>query len=140
MSPAEAALLLYAVQIDFEHADSSAKDGWLFSDFYLFDRPLSVVGSSHQVRLTSEDPAVLVAKYTEFAHENLKQDRRMVLNEGRSIEIQQAVNVRVVERLALLKHFNSTITERASVAAISGEQLIILLMGYGEMNFLRSST
>lgn len=118
---------------DFEDAASPTKDGWLFSDFYLFHKLLSVVESSNQVWLTSEDPAHLVAKYREYAHGDSKQDRRVVLNEDLLEGVQQPGNVRVIERSALLEQFNSTITEQASIAATSGEHLIILLVGYGEL-------
>jgi len=56
-----------------------------------------------------------------------------VLNKDLLEGVQQAGNVIVTERSALLEHFNSTITEHASIAASFEEHLRILLMGYGEL-------
>lgn len=100
--PCKSRIVAVCGATDFEDAASPTKDGWLFSDSYLFHKLFSVVESSNQIWLTSEDPADLVAKYREYAHGDLKQDRRVVLNEDLLEGVQQAGNVRVVERYALL--------------------------------------
>jgi hypothetical protein len=119
---------------DFGDQASPKVDGWFLSDFYLFYHLLSpkLVGSTKQIWLTSEEPSYLVSKYTEYAHGDPKQDRRVVLDQGVLEKIQQAGNIRVVPRPDLLERFISTVRDQARIAADFDEHLVLLIFGHGE--------
>ncbi|QKX58006.1 uncharacterized protein TRUGW13939_05126 [Talaromyces rugulosus] len=119
---------------DYKNRASPAKDGFFFSDFYLFHHLLSpgVGVTPQQIWITSEEPRDLIGKYREYVYGDPKGGRRVVLNEDMLQQIQVSGTIRVVQRDQLLERFVSTVREQACLAADADEHLVILIFGHGQ--------
>lgn len=116
---------------DFVDTASPMKDGWFFSDFYLFHHILKGVGAN-QIWLTSEDPRKLVEKYECYAHGNPFEERRVVLDEERLPDVLAPGNLRIVPRKDLCERFASTIRSETTLAAQKQQPLLLLIFGHGD--------
>ncbi|QKX55187.1 uncharacterized protein TRUGW13939_02279 [Talaromyces rugulosus] len=113
---------------------SPKKDGWLFSDFYLFHYLFSHRHgpTPSQIWVTCEKPEDLVRKYTEYAHGDPKGERRVVLDKSMIPGIEQSGSLRVVSRNDLLGRFLSTLREQSLLAKNENQHLVVLVFGHGD--------
>lgn len=118
---------------DYDQA-SPTKDGWFFSDFYLFHYLFSHPHgpTPSQIWMTSEKPEDLVRKYTEYAHGDPKGERRVVLDQNTMPGIEQTDSLRVVSRKDLLERFLSTLREQSLLAKNENQHLVVLVFGHGD--------
>ncbi|KAJ9370079.1 hypothetical protein DTO282E5_5276 [Paecilomyces variotii] len=114
---------------------SPTKDGWFFSDFYLFHYLFSHPHgpTPSQIWMTSEKPEDLVQKYTEYAHEDAKGERKVVLDQNMIPGIEQSGSLRVVPRKDLLERFLSSLREQSLLAKNENQHLVVLLFGHGDL-------
>ncbi|KAJ9209573.1 hypothetical protein DTO166G4_8823 [Paecilomyces variotii] len=114
---------------------SPTKDGWFFSDFYLFHYLFSHPHgpTPSQTWMTSEKPEDLVQKYTEYAHEDAKGERKVVLDQNMIPGIEQSGSLRVVSRKDLLERFLSTLREQSLLAKNENQHLVVLVFGHGDL-------
>ncbi|KFY82083.1 hypothetical protein V500_10833 [Pseudogymnoascus sp. VKM F-4518 (FW-2643)] len=108
------------------------KDGWFFSDFYLFHHLLKDV-SSDQIWMTSVDPEYAVDKYGEYIHGDSSPGkigtRRVVLDRSMLSEVKK--DLRVVPPKELCDRALSTITDVCRKATDEKRPLLILIFGHG---------
>lgn len=107
------------------------KDGWFFSDFYLFHHLLKGVGAN-QVWLTCENPMDLIEKYGTYAHGNPFEERREVLNKDLLSDVTKVDNVRVLQRKELCERFVSTVRSEIALCLQKEQPLLLLIFGHGE--------
>ncbi|KAJ9204055.1 hypothetical protein DTO021D3_3987 [Paecilomyces variotii] len=114
---------------------SPTKDGWFFSDFYLFHYLFSHPHgpTPSQIWMTSEKPENLVQKYTEYAHEDAKGERKVVLDQNIIPGIEQSGSLRVVSRKDLLERFLSSLREQSLLAKNENQHLVVLVFGHGDL-------
>ncbi|KAJ9301518.1 hypothetical protein DTO271G3_1653 [Paecilomyces variotii] len=119
-----------------EHDQASpTKNGWFFSDFYLFHYLFSDPHgpTPSQVWMTSEKPEDLVQKYTEYTHGDSKGERKVVLDQNMIPGIEQSGSLCVVSRKDLLERFLSTLREQSLLAKNENQHLVILVFGHGDL-------
>lgn len=108
------------------------KDGWFFSDFYLFHHLLKDV-SSDQIWLTCVSPEIAVKKYTEYVHGDSAPgkvgSRKVVLNKAM---LNDLGDVRTIAPNDLLERVLSTIRQVCQDATDQGRPLLILIFAHGE--------
>ncbi|OKL56072.1 hypothetical protein UA08_08591 [Talaromyces atroroseus] len=119
---------------DEEGQASPEKDGWFLSDFYLFHHLFSRTEgpTPAQIWMTCEEPEDLVHKYTEYAHRDPKEERKVVLDKSMLPKIQQSGSLRVVSRRDLLERFLSTLREQSREAQNNNEHLLVMILGHGD--------
>ncbi|KAI4132540.1 MAG: hypothetical protein LQ338_000639 [Usnochroma carphineum] len=106
------------------------KDGWFFSDFFLFYHLFRGFGA-HQLWITSEQPQRLVEKYTEYIHGE-PGERRVVLGADKLSQIQADNNISMFERGRLLQDFLSTFESECKIAAQNDQPVLLLIFGHGD--------
>lgn len=105
------------------------KDGWSFSDFYLFHH-LFRGTTKNQHWLTCVKPQDLVQQYKEFIHGDPRSsDRRIVLDKTFSAEVQ---DVLVFHPNDLLERFTAYTTNSCEAAKDSQQPILILIFGQGQ--------
>ncbi|OBT74065.1 hypothetical protein VF21_07811 [Pseudogymnoascus sp. 05NY08] len=109
-----------------------SKEGWFFSDFYLFHHLLKNV-SPDQIWLTSVDPEEAVDKYGEYIHGDSSPgeigSRRVVLDKSMLSDVQK--DTLVVPPKELCSRALSTIREACEKANNDDRPLLILIFGHG---------
>ncbi len=105
------------------------KDGWFFSDFYLFHH-LFRGTAKQQYWLTCVSPTDLVQKYQEFVHGDPgSSDRRVVLDKTFA---KQVDDVLIFHPDELLERFLSYITNACEETKVSQRPILILIFGHGQ--------
>ncbi|KAE8377808.1 hypothetical protein BDV26DRAFT_292795 [Aspergillus bertholletiae] len=120
---------------DWHNEASPGKDGWFFSDFYLFHHLLEDTEpfrSSNQLWMTCVDPKTLVSKYKEYAHGSRSGDRRVVLDEVLLDRIEASKNIRVIPPKDLLERFLATLRSESQMAMEKNQPLLVFVFGHGE--------
>ena len=113
-----------------DYADNASpdKDGWFFSDFYLFHHLLQGT-AQQQYWLTCVDPATLVKKYRQFVHGDPRGERRIVLEESM---LQQVKDVLVFSPNDLLERFYSYVADACKQTKNTQRPILLLLFGHGQ--------
>ena len=113
---------------DYRDNASPQKDGWFFSDFYLFHH-LFRGTAQKQYWMTCVDPGILVKKYSKFAHGDPKKaDRRIVLDVSFKDEV---ADVKVFKPEDLLERFASYISEASKEVIGTNRPILILMFAHG---------
>ena len=113
---------------DFDNNASPQKDGWMFSDFYLFHHLLKRT-AKQQYWMTCEDPRQLVDKYKHFSHGDSRgQIRRTVLDASLLDDVK---DVMVYSRNELLTRFLSHVANISKLAKNDNTPIMIMMFGYG---------
>lgn len=114
---------------DKEDNTSPVKDGWFFSDFYLFHH-LFQNTAKRQYWLTCVGPQILVQKYKEFVRGDPRtNDRRVVLDNTFAKAVQ---DVLVFPPSDLLERFLSYVTEACKNTKDTQHPVLVLIFGHGE--------
>ena len=113
---------------DFEGNAAPDKDGWFFSDFYLFHHLMRST-SKQQYWLTCVRPHDLVKKYKEYAHGNPKSDqRRIVLDQSMMVELG---DILVFQPNDLLERFLSYLANMTKQTKNTLQPILVLMFGHG---------
>ena len=113
---------------DFEGNAAPDKDGWFFSDFYLFHHLMRST-SKQQYWLTCVHPHDLVKKYKEYAHGNPKSDqRRIVLDQSMMVELG---DILVFQPDDLLERFLSYLANMTKQTKNTLQPILVLMFGHG---------
>ena len=108
-----------------------SRDGWFFSDFYLFHHLLKDV-SSDQIWLTAVAPEHAVKEYGEYIHGDSSPgkigSRRVVLDESMLSEVKDVTDVHPLD---LCERALSTVTDVCIKATDEKRPLLILIFGHG---------
>lgn len=108
---------------------SPEKDGWFYSDFYLFHHLLRGT-AKRQHWLTCVKPQDLIHKYKEYVHGDPRSsDRRVVLDKTFERDLEDVI---VFHPNDLLEGFLSYITHACKETENSQHPVLILLFGHGE--------
>lgn len=107
-----------------DHASraSPTHDGWLLSDFYLFNHLMRGT-ASEQHWLTSIDPRTLVEKYGRLLHGNPKTGRKVVLNR---INLDALQNINVIQPEDLAERFLEHVSEATRKTCGTDRQVLIM--------------
>jgi hypothetical protein len=132
-----------------------SKDGWFFSDFFLFHHlledsrksrsslyfniktecfPPATFCSASQIWLTCANPRQLVANYKEYVHGSRHGDRRVVLDESMLDHLEQSGNIRVISSTDLLQRFLYTVKDEIKIAAELKQPVLVLVFGHGDID------
>ncbi|KAF2012232.1 hypothetical protein BU24DRAFT_465791 [Aaosphaeria arxii CBS 175.79] len=114
--------------MNLDDADPEA-DGWLLSDFYLFNILLRGLGSK-QTWLTTLQPSILVSKYKEYLHGNPYKDRRVVLNQD-ILDQNRLTPVQLLSPDTAVNDCVEILRREAAEAKRKREPLLVLLFGHG---------
>lgn len=134
--PAEARIIALCGVSDFgdiRNCASPTEDGWLISDFYLFNHLLRDIGAS-QAWFTCDEPRDLVAKYGSYVHgDPFKEHGRTIVLDQQKLDGPDAPqHVHVTEREELLDVFLDHLEEECDIARREGQPVLVLLFGHGE--------
>ena len=115
---------------DFTDNASPEKDGWFFSDFFLFHHLLKGTASK-QIWMTCVKPETLVEKYKEYVHGNPRSVRKVVLDAEMLAET-QAINVH--QGKDLLERFLATVGDVSKEVEGTQQPILVLIFGHGGMD------
>ncbi|MCJ1401666.1 hypothetical protein MMC11_004883 [Xylographa trunciseda] len=115
---------------DFMGNASPEKDGWFFSDFFLFHHLLKGTASK-QIWMTCVKPEALVKKYKEYVHGNPKSIRKVVLDATMVAETQ---DIDVHQGNDLLERFLATVASVSKEVRGTQQPILVLIFGHGRMN------
>lgn len=121
---------------DFRDNASPEKDGWFFSDFFLFHH-LFKGQSSDQVWLICVKPETLVSKYGQFVHGSSKGDRRIVLDQDlldETADITAIDTSRSTNSENLVERFVATLRDECSKAIRNEQPVLVLVFAHGRPN------
>ena len=113
---------------------SPISDGWLLSDFWMFNHLFRETPVANQIWLTCCSPKLLVDKYGMYAHGNPVGERRTVLEERLLGSIEAARTWRVVEPKVLLECFLKTVEDECKAAVNANQDVLLLVFGHGDEN------
>ncbi|KAI9761809.1 MAG: hypothetical protein M1840_001689 [Geoglossum simile] len=135
---------------DYKNNASPKNDGWFFSDFYLFHHLFADIGKFdthllswntidtkffiqgiNQIWMTCVNPESLVSEYTEYAHGNCLETRRIVLDQTMLPAILSRGDIRVVPPRLLHERFLATVRSECNIAREQNQSVFLLIFGHG---------
>ncbi|TAQ85596.1 hypothetical protein B7494_g6083 [Chlorociboria aeruginascens] len=112
------------------------KDGWFFSDFFLFYQMLSSRPElPNQLWLSCCSPTDLIRKHDRYLHgpaNGIAGDRRVVMNKAMLPEDEMKVGFRTFQPKDLLERFLATLKSEIKEAARTKQPVLVLIFGHGE--------
>lgn len=113
---------------DYDDNAGPLRDGWFFSDFFLFHH-LFRGTASEQYWMTCVDPRHLIEKYKEYAHGDPRSnDRRVVLDSSMKEDVN---DVLVFNGKDLLERFLSYVTNISKQVKNTNRPILVLIFGHG---------
>jgi hypothetical protein len=119
---------------DIADAASPTMDGWLLSDFWMFNHLFRSAPVAKQTWFTCCSPKDLVDRYERYAHGSALQEPRIVLEERLLDTISAAGTLRVVESKTILERFLKTVEEECKEAVKANQKILLLIFGLGDIN------
>ncbi|KAK2767912.1 hypothetical protein FQN53_006430 [Emmonsiellopsis sp. PD_33] len=129
--PNNARILAVCGITDVGDASSPVEDGWLVSDFYLFNHLLRGIGRK-QAWFTSEDPVKLVNKYGLYMHGNPCKERVIVLDQDKLNSPDAPHDISIIARDQLLDQFLLHLETECTIARQEKQPVIVFILGHGE--------
>jgi hypothetical protein len=105
---------------------SPKKDGWFFSDFYLFNHMFAGLGAS-RAWITCVNPQDLIRDHREYVHGNPYQARRIVLDKDTPPH-----DILVQPETKLLENFLEIFEKECQNASQAKEPVLLMLFGHGD--------
>ena len=110
---------------------SPKRDGWFFSDFYLFYHLFRGLGAS-QRWYTCESSEVLVVRYGQYAHGEAASDHRVVLDKNMLADMKAAGNIHVASPGDLLQEFITYFKAECKTASEKEQPILLMIFGHGD--------